>query len=547
MENNQMKFIMLLIALMAFKSIVIAQTYQPPVGIPAPEFGINEQLSDYYTRPEPWNQEITGWYYIDQYHTNASNGNTFGTPDNPRATIPDPIPAGSVVEVNGTYDYAPTGYDLILADGTSSAPVFIISSGSAVVMRKWVIKATYTVVENLEFTNLGKVVISYPSHHVSIRNNNLHDMAGKIGGQGVSDTQRNHHIVIYNNQIHSQDGWNLNPDIDLDNHGMKFGPYVEDVWVLNNIAYNNGGSFIQIGDWNDPADNQKARRFYIGRNTSYSNRQSPIGIKQSTDIIISENILYNNVAIQSNAAGQAGIVYQYGPDNLWILNNHIYDSNAGVSSGSNSGGIGQEQYIIGNLIHDIHVTGSYNDNSAWSPAAIMLAGGLNRHIINNTIYNADAGINVPATNAGYLEITNNIIYNTTRANHFFVEAGLVTTNSFVYNNLLFQPTGDAKVRWGSSTIENVAQFETSHAAVSQNNQETNPLLINPISDNYNLQNTSPAIDTGSESNVYQMFFDLYGIDIRKDQNNTPRPVDTDWDIGAFELDINLIFSNSFES
>ena len=42
-----------------------AQDYQPPIGIPAPEFGINEQLSDYYTRPDPWDTEVAGWYYID--------------------------------------------------------------------------------------------------------------------------------------------------------------------------------------------------------------------------------------------------------------------------------------------------------------------------------------------------------------------------------------------------------------------------------------------------------------------------------------------------
>lgn len=524
-------------------------TYIPPLGIPAPEFGIDENLSEYYIRPTPWNQETVGWYYVDQYHPSASNSNVYGTPENPRATIPSPIPAGSVVEIHGNYDYAPTGYDLILSNGTRQAPVFIVGDAQTTVLRKWVIKSSYTIIENIEFTNLGKVVVSYPSHHISVRNSNLHNMPGKIAGSGLSDSQRTHHIVIYNNKIHSQAGWDQNPGNDLDNHGIKFGSYVEDIWVLDNTAYNNGGNFIQVGDWNNPADNQKNRRYYIGRNIAFSNRQSPIGIKQSYDVIISENTLYNNVAIQTNAAGQAGIVYQYGPGNLWILNNHIYDSNAGISSGSDSGGIGQEQYIIGNLIHDVHTAPNYvyNINTAWSPAAIMLAGGNHRYIINNTIYNADAGINILSSNKGSLEILNNIIYNTTRANHIFLEPGSVATNSIVFNNILYQPGADVKIRWGNAQIENVADFEISNPLISDSNREIDPLVYDPVNADFTLQIGSPAVDTGIESSVYQWFFDLYGLDIRHDRNDVVRPDGSQWDVGAYELPVDFIFRDGFES
>ncbi len=534
--------------LLSWFSYVGAGNYVPPIGIPAPEFGIDEKLTDYYTRPNPWDQEVAGWYYIDQYHVNASNSNTYGTPDNPRSTIPEPVPAGSVVEVHGTYDFAPTGYDLITTNGTAEAPVFIVGDSQTVVMRKWVMNSAYTVIENIEFTNLGKIVAEYPTHHLSIRNNNLHHIPGKIGGRGVSDGQRTHHIVIYNNQIHSQDGWDQNPTIDLDNHGIKFGRYVDDVWVLDNLAYNNGGSFIQVGDWRDPADNQQSRRFYIGRNTSFANRQSPIGVKQSHDVIISENVLYDNVGIQTNAAGQAGIEYQYGSGNLWIINNHIYDSNAGVSSGSDSGGVGQSQYIIGNLIHDVHASAGYdyNVNTGWSPAAIMLAGGIDRHVINNTIYNADAGINIPSSNKGSLEIVNNIIYNATRANHIFLEPGSVADVSIVHNNILFQPTAEAKIRWGGGQIENVADFETSFPLVSANNQEADPQLYDPTNDDYSLQMNSISIDAGTVSSVYQTFYDLYGIDIRRDRNAVVRPDGVAWDVGAYEFPSQFLFQNGFE-
>ncbi len=544
------KNLLKLILIIGTVTTIMAQDYQPPLGIPAPEFGINEQLSDYYTRPDPWATEVAGWYYIDQYHPNASNSYQYGTPNNPLQRLPSSVPAGSVIEIHGTYDFAPIGYDVLVANGTEQAPVFVIGDEQTIVLRKWEIEASYTIIENMEFTNLGKLVVNYPSHHVSIRNNNLHDMVntGKIAGSGNSDTQRNYHIVIYNNQIHSQVGWDQNPTVDLDNHGIKFGRFVDDVWVLDNIAYNNAGNFIQVGDDNIPANNQFSRRFYIGRNTSYANRQSPIGLKQASDIIISENILYNNLAIQANAAGQGGVEFQYGTGELWIINNHIYDSNYGITSGSDSDGIGENQYIIGNLIHDVHSAPSYNynANTAWSPAAIMLAGGFNRHVVNNTIYNADAGINVPGVSDGSLEISNNIIYNTTRANHIFVEPGFLVSNAMVNNNIIYQPDGDVKIRWGSSTIQNVSQFEASYPGAGQNNLETEPLLQNPAGDNYGLQLSSAAIDAGIVSSVYQTFFDNYGLNINSDRNGTTRPIGNGWDIGAFELPVDLIFKDGFE-
>ncbi len=546
MKNRSLKALASLTLMLVICHNAAAQAYEPPVGIPAPEFGINEQITDYYSRPSPWSQEVANWYFIDQYHPNTSNSNTFGTPENPRTTIPDPIPAGSVVEINGVYDYAPTGYDLITANGTQEAPVFIIGNNLTVVMRKWVLKSAYTIVENIEFTDFGKITIAYPSHHVSIRNNNLHHIAGKIGGSGISEAERNYHIVIYNNQIHSQDGWDQNPDIDLDNHGIKFGRYVEDVWILDNLAYNNGGSFIQVGDWNSPANNQLARRYYIGRNTAYANRQSSIGIKQSSDVIISENHLYNNQSIQTNAAGQSGIVFQYGPERLWIINNQIHNSNAGITSGSNSGGTGQNQYIVGNLIYNIHtpVDYAYNPDSAWSPAAIGLAGGVNRHLVNNTIYDIDAGINCPGS--GSLQITGNIISNVTKANHIFVESGSTASASSVYNNLLYQDGLDSRIRWANSSVVNIAVFEASNPTQSGDNLELDPLFVNPVNNDLQLQVGSPAIDAAIASNVYQIFFELYGLNIRQDINANSRPRGSEWDIGAYESTFNSIFHDGFE-
>ncbi len=506
-----------------------------PPGIPSPGFGIDENIEDYYTRPTDWSDETPGWYYVNQYHPEASNAHAYGTPNAPRATMPSPIPAGSVVVVGGEYNHAPTGYDVIQAEGSADSPVFIVSDDNdpAVVTRKWVVKSTYTIIDGLEFTDLGKVTFNYPSHHVALRNSELHHIPGKIGGGGRSDSERVHHIVIYNNRIHSEDGWDQNPEVDLDHHGIKFGQYTEDVWILNNVGYNNGGNFIQIGDWGagDTEALNYSRRFYIGYNNLYANRQYPIGIKQATDIVISANELHDNKPIQQE---QSGVGFQYGPERVWIIYNHIYNSNSGITAGSNSGGQGVDQYIIGNLIHDIATAdpAGYSRNTGWAPAAIMLAGGRNRYIVDNTIWNADGGIHSPG-GSGSLTIHGNVVGEIRLGRHVFIETGDAVADSQITGNLFYQSGDLPEVRLGSSSYTDMAALDADRDRASDN-MNADPQLADPDSGDYRPLAGSPAIDSGSEHPVYQTFQDLYGLDIRRDQAGNSRPQGAGWDRGAFE-------------
>src|SRR5690242_15808016 len=77
-------------------------SWQPPIGIPRPSFGIVEEAP---AAPSPWTAPAAGFYFVnaeDKKATDASN--EFGTPARPRRTIPTSLPAGAVVELHGNYD-----------------------------------------------------------------------------------------------------------------------------------------------------------------------------------------------------------------------------------------------------------------------------------------------------------------------------------------------------------------------------------------------------------------------------------------------------------
>src|SRR5262245_35155099 len=74
-----------------------AAPWVPPVGIPAPSFGITQTAPP---APSPWTGPVAGFYYIDASSPAATDsGNPNGWPGKPRETLPNPIPEGAVVEM----------------------------------------------------------------------------------------------------------------------------------------------------------------------------------------------------------------------------------------------------------------------------------------------------------------------------------------------------------------------------------------------------------------------------------------------------------------
>ncbi len=551
--------------------------WTPPIGIPAPSFGITQQAPPI---PSSWTSSRSGFYYVEQKTgcTDAHNG----YPAQPRCTIPKPVPAGSVVELRGTYSTPHDGGRHLEFKGTATQPVFIrgasASSPAKVTSNKWDIEySSYFVIENIDFDfnvpccrGQGLAMFRDVSYGV-LRNSDVsgNDYGGGINLSGVTNSPGGpSNILIYNNKIsHSGqwligtagydctpgttwvngtywagDGGKTNPTsgCDHDIHGINIGAPSFYIWILDNEIWNSSGNGVQVNAFTNNGAN--IRYVYMGRNLVHHNKQAGLWTKQSTDVVISQNTVHSHL-IPSQGNAQAGIGGQYAPERVWVLYNHIYNNQAGIRHSTDETGNGTNWYAIGNVIHDIHNPDpAWDPNWAWSSAAISLTGEtLNRYIINNVIYNVDAGIYQVRDGTNSLKIENNIIAKLTNpeAKHINIELAGTAARSYARNNIF---EGNLKIKWGvartAPDITSVSQFD-SVSTRGSGNINADPRFVDPVSGNYRLQSTSPAKDSALISSVYQTFQNLYGQSIALDPDKVTRPQGSAWDIGAYEFQGNV--------
>ena len=567
-------------------------TYVPPIGIPAPSFGINETYR-MYDIPANRNPNLTytqnsegGYYthYVDNSNPNAadyyrdSNNNlveNLGTASFPRLTIPQHIyaTAGMVMEIHGgpyLLDLPYGGYvntiDNNLSDPPSSAqPAFIRAASNVEIgATQSVIDAvtgrieigknnlSYTIIENYTFRWILLGITGSNTNHVALRNSELVGQYKTAIDISPLDKGSLHDVVIYKNKIHDTLDWN-NTSADYDHHGLDIntsgktlGTKLYNVWVLDSTIYHVSGDGAQVNG--NTAGNDGVNHIYIGGNETYQNRQSGFWVKQASDVIISQNYIYD-MNVEGLGLSGSALGFMYGPDRVWFIFNEIRNCSFGVRQSDTDGALflDHKVYIVGNYIHDLRqiTTDSNLDNhndwgspSGWGIG--LLLGGMNRYVINNTIANVYGGIE--SVLSGSLYATNNIIYNIKNivysSSYFGAYRGAIEVSG---NNARANVNFDHNIIYGQSdgTQQNKivwlgTQYDTVADTQAVNSNFTNNFAIDPLTSSGLLKSTSPAINAGTESDVYQTFQNLYGIDIRKDFNGNPRPQDGAWDIGAFE-------------
>jgi hypothetical protein len=481
-----------------------------------------------------------GFYYVDKSNAAATDsGNTYGTPALPRRTIPLSLPAGSVVELHGLYDEPHNSPRGLVIRGTKEAPVFIRGTSAStkpVITGYWEISGSYFVLENLECAAAGgwagksQLVFLAPSSAAVLRFSDVHGAADHGGIAVVSfNTQTVSYVVIYANTIH--DNGDVNAAYDQDVHGIAVGARVNNLWIVDNEIYGSSGDGIQINA--GQIDQITTHHIYVGRNTSHHNKQSGMWTKQAVDVVFSQNVVYSHRP--GNSSGGACAGFQYAPHRVWFLFNRIFDCDLGIGTGSDSGlGFGTESYFIGNVIYNIHnSTKNYNPGTGWSNAAISLPGGVNRFVVNNTMYDVDAGIVSPSS-TGALYIANNVIAGVTRSAgaHIFVEMASLAAASRMDHNLLDNPP---RIKWGSGIVYSLSDFKTAFRGQGLGSSNRDPRFVTPTAYDLRLQSGSPGIDAGVTDSVYRTFYNHYGIDIARDSSGVVRPQGVAYDMGAYEF------------
>jgi len=162
--------------------------------------------------------------------------------------------------------------------------------------------------------------------------------------------------------------------------------------------------------------------------------------------------------------------------------------------------------------------------------------GNNFIVRNNLFYNMTHGwpIQLYAGSVDQFYVVNNTFAfpNPNRNGHIII--GEPLSNSVIANNIFYQPT-TAGVNLSGGTLTNVTVENnitangvvwtggTTGATFSNNLNNTDPNLVNPLAFDFRLLLGSPAIDAGL--NLSYVLNDILGV---------TRPQGAGWDIGAFE-------------
>jgi len=505
---------------------IAATGWVAPIGIPDPGFGIREEAP---AAPSG---------YVDNTSPAATDeGNPLGSPDRPRLTIPRDLAAGTAIEVHGG-PYSGAGI-LIRGAGTADLPVFVRGGGAVrpVLAVPVEIDGTYVIVEQMDFNGPDSGVgIGASAHHIAIRHSEVRNGAGGpsagIGAgrwSGETDPATAHDVVIFDVRIHDNGAWQ-NTAGDEDHHGIGLGHHVDHVWVLDSEMFHNSGDGIQING-KTAGLMATCHHIYVGRNVAYENKQTGFWTKQATDVVFSQNTSYGHRPSDSSGGGCMG--YQYGPERVWFLFNDMRACEVGITASTNVGdvdnvpGTGQDIYVVGNVIHDIHAAaGALDPDDPWAGgAAIRFTDQLAvRHVVGNTIFDVDVAI-AAARGTGALRIFDNLLSHVAGGD-VIIETAEAAAASTIERAYFDAP---ARIDWGDTSALDLAGFRAGRAGQCAGCLEGNVQLVD-----LRPALGSVTIDAGGTAPEYAAFSTLYGIDIWKAFDGVARPKSAGPDIGAFE-------------
>nr|AHN98033.1 hypothetical protein [uncultured bacterium lac193] len=501
-------------------------------------------------QPVPWVAEQAGFYYIDNTHPRATDQDrTFGTPLNPRRSIPVTLPPASVVSVGGGPYLLPSGSSHTYGfEGTAQQPVFVRCSpgvrfeGGLPRGATITFAGQYGVWERCVFENIrtgagpGAGLRYFSFRHNVIRNwSGSASTAMFSAGRNVPGGPVNEHIVIYDNDIVRNTS--ISHARERDTIGVVASTGSQDVWVVDNRLQSLGGDSVRTGT-NPPAPEPRASHIYIGRNVMGSNGENCVDVKQGREVIISQNTCTDLAPSTGGNSSGEGIVVHYEAQRTWILFNTIQRVTRGIVATAQD-----DLYIVGNvlrdIVHDPTVDHDFDPLQLQSGGtAVQVRGSTGElFIVNNTITASDRGIWIRQPNfrqVSAIEVVNNLVYGLTGAgSHYGWSAATLPDQSTFTHNLM--KCGSGCIQIGTRRYDTLNSFRSAQGGCA-GCVSADPVWNAAETTILTLGEKSAARDAGTDrSKVYERFRVLYGRSIAFDRVGNARPQDRKWDIGAFEF------------
>ncbi len=453
-------------------TVTVGEEYVAPYGIRAPDFGIAEShfmyadpafTFNYGNGPEPYRATVKGPYthYVD-LDTGSDASNPFGTPEQPRKTIPvSNLPPGSVVEVHGSPNADAAGpYMVVSVSGGGSAdlPVFIRGSSASskpVLMRGMSIQSNYVIVENIIFNCKDADAVSpitkkwflvkekktgpcawLTFHHVCVRHclfANFPD--GVTGGvvairfrigedcndcevPGVCDcpspnsaTRVIKDCVVYDVEVRNFGNWRSPGQNDIG--GLEAAANSKDIWFLDSHVHHLHGNGILTSRNNACTKQVPARDVHIGGNHVHHTKENCIADKHGINVIVSQNKIYRT----RDSDSSNGLAVRVGNDdavpawpyseNYWVIFNEIYDVNYGVGADPviqpTPLGVRARVYVVGNVFHHVwpHDISPPPQGDPRDFGFVIRQGArVEGHYVNNTIYKCYKTLRLDCLNSG---------------------------------------------------------------------------------------------------------------------------------------------------
>ena len=524
--------------------------YVMPYGIPDPGWGVtagNSNSPACPSFPSPWTSNTAGFYYVKSGGSNVNEG----FPSSPRATIPNPIPAGAVVVMDTTANYTTT-HNGLRSNGTSGSPSFIVSYNGPTTKftatADWEVIGSYLVIEygkwNTASLRFKCTVDGYAvdSDHIAARHCEVAGDGSNVsyslvigsetapGSPGSTPLVTN--IIIYDTYIH--DGGQVG--LGADRGGVQVLARTSNIFVLDCIserADRDGFTVIQQSGIGHPKDG--AKNLYFGRCRSNDNTQGGFWFKESQDGIVSQCVAYGH---RPNFGGTGhGGGGQYAPDRIKWLFNHFYNNERGIETPDP----GDDWLVLGNLFTNTnHTVVSYDPDNIASDSdtgngVYSRGGGSRFSVIGNTFDDCDQGVTLTVKTDVVIE--NNIFANRPESASYEIYTNSLSGTHSVKNNLCYVPAASSRIRWNGGAQTTMATFQTNNPTIASGNiDNSDPVFTTPGSV-FTLQSSSPAKDAGIESSEYADYQTSYGVSITKDHEGVSRPQNSLWDIGAFEFQV----------